>query len=334
MQLVSKLSTTVLLYVGAHEVIRDALSVGGLVAFNMLAQRVTAPVLRLSQVWQDFFQAKLSADRLGDIMNSPSERPEGFRALRPVSFRPDITFEQVDFRYVPDGAVILSGLSLHVTAGEVIGIVGTSGSGKSTIAKLMQGLHVPIAGSVRIGGYDIATLDLGWIRDHVGVVAQESFLFSGTIADNIANFDRSISFEDIAHSATLAGALDFISRLPDGFMTQIGERGTGLSGGQRQRIALARTLVRKPHILILDEATSALDYESEAAIQNNMAEIARGRTVVIIAHRLSTVRRCDRICVVERGQLVEHGTHNQLLADKGRYATLCRLQDNGMMVPA
>jgi subfamily B ATP-binding cassette protein HlyB/CyaB len=283
-------------------------------------------VLRLAQVWQDFHQARLSVDRLGDILNTaPEPKFNPARAALPA-IRGDVTFDHVLFRYRIDGPEILRDVSFSVSAGQVIGIVGPSGSGKSTVAKLIQRLYIPERGRVLVDGVDLAMVDTSWLRRQVGAVLQESVLFNQSIRDNIALPEPSMPMERVVEAAKLAGAHDFILELPEGYDTVVGERGASLSGGQRQRIAIARALVTNPRILIFDEATSALDYESERIIQDNMQRIAHGRTVFIVAHRLSTVRRSDRIITIDRGRLVEDGSHDELINKGGRYATLHRVQ--------
>jgi subfamily B ATP-binding cassette protein HlyB/CyaB len=292
----------------------------------MLAGRVSTPVLRLAQIWQDFHQARLSIARLGDILNTapePTFNPER-AALPPI--RGDVALEHVTFRYRVDGAEVLHDVSFNVPAGQVVGIVGPSGSGKSTLAKLVQRLYVPESGRVLIDGADLSMVDIAWLRRQIGVVLQENVLFNRSVRDNIALAEPAMSMERIIAAAELAGAHEFILELPEGYDTIIGERGSSLSGGQRQRIAIARALVSNPRILIFDEATSALDYESERVIQENMQRIAKGRTVFIIAHRLSTVRTTDRIMTIERGRLVEDGSHDELIRTGGRYASVYRLQ--------
>jgi ATP-binding cassette, subfamily B, bacterial HlyB/CyaB len=325
-QLVSKLVTAGVLFFGAKLVIEGSLSVGELVAFNMLAGRVSAPVLRLAQIWQDFHQARLSVARLGDILNTPAEPTfnPGRAALPAV--RGDIIFEHVTFRYRVDGPEVLHDVSLSVPAGQIVGIVGPSGSGKSTLAKLAQRLYVPESGRVLVDGVDLAMVDAAWLRRQLGVVLQENVLFNRSVRDNIALADPAMPIEQVIAAASLAGAHEFILMLPEGYDTIVGERGSSLSGGQKQRIAIARALVTNPRILIFDEATSALDYESERVIQQNMQEIAKGRTVFIIAHRLSTVRRTDRIITIDAGRVAEDGTHDDLINTGGRYASLHRLQ--------
>jgi len=325
-QLVSKIVTAATLYFGAQLVIGGALSVGELVAFNMLAGRVATPVLRLAQMWQDFHQARLSVARLGDILNTtpePSYSPT--RSALPA-IRGQITFEHVTFRYRVDGPEVLRDVSFDIPPGQIVGIVGSSGSGKSTLAKIVQRLYVPESGRVFVDGVDLSIVDIAWLRRQIGVVLQENVLFNRSVRDNIALADPTMPIERVMAAAELAGAHDFILELPESYDTIVGERGSTLSGGQRQRIAIARALVNDPRVLIFDEATSALDYESERVIQRSMEQIVRGRTVFVIAHRLSTVRRADRIITIERGRIVEDGTHEDLIRVGGRYATLHRLQ--------
>jgi ATP-binding cassette, subfamily B, bacterial HlyB/CyaB len=283
-------------------------------------------VLRLAQIWQDFHQARLSVARLGDILNTPAEPTfnPGRAALPAV--RGDITFEHVTFRYRVDGPEVLHDVSFNVPAGQIVGIVGPSGSGKSTLAKLAQRLYVPESGRVLVDGVDLAMVDAAWLRRQLGVVLQENVLFNRSVRDNIALADPAMPIEQVIAAAELAGAHEFILELPEGYDSVVGERGSSLSGGQKQRIAIARALVTNPRILIFDEATSALDYESERVIQQNMQEIAKGRTVFIIAHRLSTVRRTDRIITIDAGRVVEDGSHDDLIKTDGRYASLHRLQ--------
>src|SRR5882672_991029 len=325
-QLISKLVTAVTLYFGAYLVIEGNLTVGELVAFKMLAGRVAQPILRLAQIWQDFQQARVSVRRLGDILNAvpePTYKP-GRTALPAI--RGAITFDHVTFRYRLDRPEVLKDVTFQVPPGQVLGMVGPSGSGKSTLTKLVQRLYVPESGRLLIDGTDIGMVDVAWLRRQIGVVLQENVLFNRSIRDNIALGDPSWPMERIIVAAQLAGAHEFILELPEGYDTVVGERGASLSGGQRQRVAIARALIGDPRILILDEATSALDYESERIVQENMARIAQGRTVLVIAHRLSTVRRADRIITIERGRIVEDGTHDDLIRTGGRYATLHCLQ--------
>nr|WP_284502687.1 MULTISPECIES: type I secretion system permease/ATPase [unclassified Caballeronia] len=323
--LVSKLVTAGIMWFGALLVVDNKMSVGELVAFNMLAGQVSSPILRLAQLWNDFQQVGISMGRLGDILNARTEVAGNKTRLPRIAGA--IELDQVSFRYRPDAADVLRVVSLTVQPGEVIGIVGRSGSGKSTLTKLVQRLYVPDRGRVTIDGQDIAIIDTASLRQQIGVVLQENTLFSRSVRDNIALTDPSLAIEDIIAAAKLAGAHEFICELPEGYDTLVGEHGTGLSGGQRQRIAIARALIANPRILIFDEATSALDYESEKVIQDNMLQICAGRTVLIIAHRLSAVRDANRIVVLERGQIAECGSHDQLLRNpEGIYSHLYRLQ--------
>ena len=317
------------LFLGAGLVIANKMTVGELVAFNMLASQVSSPVLRLVQVWQDFHQVRISVERLGDILNTPVEtQAASAQASRP-RLEGSIEFERVTFRYGINTQPVLRDVSVSIPAGQVVGIVGPSGSGKSTIAKLAQRLYQPEAGRVLVDGVDTAVLDPSWLRRQIGVVLQENVLFNRSVRENIALADPALSMEKVIAAAKLAGAHDFICKMPQGYDTSIGERGVSLSGGQRQRVAIARALVGDPRILIFDEATSALDYESESIIQSNMRDIVTGRTVLIIAHRLSTVRSADRILTIENGVIVEDGTHEELVAGHGRYAALHKIQAVG-----
>ncbi|MCW2318233.1 subfamily B ATP-binding cassette protein HlyB/CyaB [Rhodoblastus acidophilus] len=324
---VNKIVTVAILFLGARQVISGELTVGELVAFNMLAGQVTQPVLRLSQLWQDFQQARVSVERLGDILNTPPEPSSGQASLPPI--RGAIQIRHVTFRYRLNTPAVLNDVSLDIAAGEVIGIVGASGSGKSSLVKLAQRLFVAESGQVLVDGIDLAQADPAWLRRQLGVVLQDNVLFNRSVRENISLANPAMSIEQIIAAARLAGAHDFILGLPEGYDTVVGERGATLSGGQRQRIAIARALANQPRILIFDEATSALDYESEAAIQENMADICRQRTVLIVAHRLSTVRAAHRIVVMDQGRIVEEGTHEQLVARGQRYAQLWRIQNEG-----
>jgi len=324
-QLVSKLNLAAILYFGARAVIDHQMTVGGLVAFNMFAQRVSGPVIRMAQLWQDFQQVRIAIARLGDVLNQPTEPGAGSRTALPA-ITGTVAFDHVRFRYGLEGPWTLDDVTLHIPAGTSLGIVGSSGSGKSTLTKLLQRLYVVQGGRITIDGVDIAQIDPAWLRRQIGVVLQENLLFNRSIRDNIALANPAMPLEQVVAAAQLSGAHEFIVRLPAGYDTQVEERGTNLSGGQRQRLAIARALVTGPRILILDEATSALDAESEEIIQANLKAMTQGRTVVIIAHRLSAVRQCDRIIALEQGRIVERGTHDELLRAGGRYADLYRRQ--------
>jgi subfamily B ATP-binding cassette protein HlyB/CyaB len=324
-QLISKLSLAAILYFGAREVIAGALTVGGLVAFNMLAQRVSGPVIRMAQLWQDFQQVRLSIERLGDILNTPVEPVARSRMALPA-IKGEVRFDQVRFRYGLEGPWTVDDVSFTMAPGSTLGIAGSSGSGKSTLAKLLQRLYAPASGRILIDGIDIAQVDPAWLRRQIGVVLQENLLFNCSIRQNIALSNPVMPLNQVMAAAKLSGAHEFILSMPHGYDTMIEERGVNLSGGQRQRIAIARSLITQPRILIFDEATSALDAESEEIIQTNLKAMARGRTVIIIAHRLSAIRQCDRIMTLEHGKVVEIGSHSELLARNGRYASLHRRQ--------
>jgi len=325
-QYVNKVTTAAVLFFGAKAVIDSDLTIGGLVAFYMIMNQATAPILRLSQLWQSFQQVQISVQRLGDILNSPPEA-QRLASANPPPMRGAIKISELSFRYRPDAADVLRNIDLDIPAGQVLGIIGHSGSGKSTLTKLVQRLYRPDRGQILIDGIDIGQVDSAWLRRQIGVVLQENVLFNRTIHDNIALANPGMPRGQVIAAARLAGADEFIAKLPLGYDTAIEERGANLSGGQRQRIAIARALATQPRILIFDEATSALDYESERMIQANMRRIVLGRTVIIVAHRLAAVRHCDRIIAIENGAIVEEGDHHSLLArSETLYARLWRLQ--------
>lgn len=328
-QFVQKIADLLILWIGARLVIGGNLTVGQLVAFRMLSGRVSGPVLRLVQMWQDFQQTSISVKRLGDIFNSKPEPSMNTSKMRLPAIKGDIRFEKVSFRYSPQNAEVIRNMSFGIRPNTVVGVVGRSGSGKSTISKLIQRLYVPESGKILIDGNDISTADPNWLRTQIGVVLQENFLFNATIRENIALHNPAASMEEIINVAKIAGAHDFILEMNEGYDTMVGEKGTGLSGGQKQRIAIARALLTNPRILIFDEATSALDYESESIIQKNLKEICKGRTVMIIAHRLSTLKDADLIMVVDKGQIAEYGPKEKLIDNKGLYYRLLMQQNAG-----
>jgi subfamily B ATP-binding cassette protein HlyB/CyaB len=343
--LIGKLVNAATLWYGAHLVMDNqsgaaaaagvaGLTVGQFVAFNMFAQRVAQPIMRMAQLWTDFQQTGISMARLGDILNTQTEVAAASAAQLPA-LQGRITLDQVSFRYRPEAPPVLQGLTLDIRPGEVIGIVGRSGSGKSTLTKLVQRLYHPEGGRILVDGIDISLIDAAQLRRQVGVVLQDNLLFNRSVRENIAIADPAAPLDAVVRAAQLAGAHGFIGELPEGYDTVVGEQGASLSGGQRQRIAIARALFANPRILIFDEATSALDYESEAIIQRNMAHIVQGRTVLIIAHRLSAVRQASRIIVMDKGRIVEMGKHGDLMQrPKGIYAHLWSMQDGSGHKPA
>ena len=331
-QFINKIVTVLILWIGASLVMSNEMSIGQLIAFNMIAGRISGPILKLVQLWQDFQQAGISIKRLGDILNTPAEPGHNPNRTTLPRIEGNVRFDNISFRYNPSAPLVLQQLSLDVNAGEIVGIVGRSGSGKSTLTKLVQRLYLPESGRVLIDGIDLAQMEPAWLRRQVGVVLQENRLFNGSVKDNIAFVDPSLPVEEVVRAAKLSGAHDFIVELPEGYDTQVGEQGASLSGGQRQRIAIARALITNPRILIFDEATSALDYESERVIQENMRAMCEGRTVFIIAHRLTTVRHADRIVVVEGGNIVENGPHDELIACKGYYSRLSDYQNTSIPI--
>lgn len=318
----------VLVY-GAKLVIDGRLSIGQLVAFRMLAGRVSGPVLRLVQLWQEYQQASLSVKRIGDIFNSPMELKNDNVIHRLPELKGRIKFDNVRFRYRVDGSDVLHNISFEIKENKIYGLVGRSGSGKSTISKLIQRLYIAQSGRITIDGMDIALLPPQLLRRQIGVVLQENFMFNGTVAENISIHCPNTPIEQIIETAKVAGAHDFIMELDEGYNTVIGEKGVSLSGGQKQRIAIARAIINNPRILIFDEATSALDYESESIIQKNLKDICKGRTVLIIAHRLSTLSLADEIMVIDKGELKESGSHADLMKQEGLYAYLYNKQQRG-----
>jgi ATP-binding cassette subfamily B protein len=320
-----KLTGVSIIGFGALAVFNGNMTVGALIAFNMLASRVSGPLVQIVTMVHEYQEVALSVRMLGQVMNEPAERTE-----RSVGLRPEIDgaieFENVSFRYHPDGGMALSDVSFSVPAGSIFGVVGRSGSGKTTVTRLIQGLYPVQQGLVRIGGQDIRELDLAHLRKCVGVVLQDNFLFRGTVRDNIAAARPDSSFDRIVSAARLAGAEEFIEQLPRGYDTLIEENAENLSGGQRQRLSIARALVADPRILILDEATSALDPESEAIVRQSIRGIAEGRTVIIVSHRLSTLADAHAILVIDRGKLVDVGPHGQLLNSCMTYRQLWNQQ--------
>jgi ATP-binding cassette subfamily B protein len=325
------LSTTLLLWYGAHLVMAGELSVGQLMAFNVLVGSVTRPLLGMLDLWDDFQEVNIALERLSDVFDAKPEEDLAKKALinlPPV--RGHIKLENITFRYPtrPDRNA-LQNINLEIYPGQTVALIGRSGAGKSTFASLLLRMHEANEGRVFIDGYDLRQVSITSLRSQIGVVPQEVFLFSGTIRENIAFGDPDAPLEEVVGAAMLAGAHEFISELPLGYETVIGERGQSLSGGQKQRVAIARALFKRPRILIFDEATSALDTESERAIQQNLDNILKDRTTLIIAHRLSTVRNADLIVVMDRGAIVEMGNHYSLMEQHGLYHYLNSQQLEG-----
>lgn len=316
---IQKLSDLLILWLGAKLVIESQISVGQLIAFRMLSGRVSGPILRIVQLWQEFQQVRLSIKRLGDIFKVKPEPSLDLSKLQLPPITGKIEFHGVTFRYKSNMPEVLRDLTFEISSGKTVGIVGRSGSGKSTLSKLVQRLYAPENGKITIDGVDITLADPAWLRRQIGIVLQESFLFNGSIKENISINYPSATMDEIIEVAKIAGAHEFILEFPEAYDTMVGEKGSGLSGGQKQRIAIARSLITNPRILIFDEATSALDYESEKIIQENLSKICHGRTVLIIAHRLSTLRDADYIMALDRGKIMEYDTHENLMEKKGLY---------------
>ena len=325
----NKLSGLALLWVGAYLVIDGELSVGGLIAFRIIAGNVTGSLLRFVSVWQSFQEVGMSIERLRDVLDTEAEVDEEDRNnidMPPING--SVKFEEISFRFTQSGPLQLANVNLEFPAGYFVGIVGLSGSGKSTLMKLLQRLYPPLSGRIFIDGYDIQKVELYSLRRQVGVVLQDTLLFNGTVQENIALTNPDATTDEIVRAAKIAVAHDFIMNLPSGYNTMVGERGASLSGGQRQRIAIARTVLQNPKLLILDEATSALDYSSERQVCENLAEAFADTTVFFITHRLTTVKNASTIIMMDQGSVVEQGTHDQLMAVKGRYFCLYQQQES------
>jgi HlyB family type I secretion system ABC transporter len=321
----TSLSALLILWFGAQLVIKQQLTIGQLVAFQMLSGRVTGPLLRLIQLWQTLQEVLLAVDRIGDILNvSPEAEPGTGLMLPPL--RGQVTFDQIFFRYNEEQEPILRGVSFNSEPGMFVGIVGRSGSGKSTLSKLIQRLYQPESGRILIDGFDIKSADLASLRPQIAVVLQEDFLFNGSVLENITLGNPDVSAEQVVEAARMAVAHDFICDLPHGYETNVGERGTSLSGGQRQRITLARLFLSDAPILILDEATSHLDAETEQQVLENLKRISKDRTMFLIAHRFAPLKHADLILTMEKGVIVERGTHDGLLNQKGLYWSLYQRQ--------
>ena len=327
-QFLSQLSGLITLWVGAFLVIKGELTIGQLIAFRIISGYVVGPLINLATSWQTFQGVALSIERLSDVVDAQAEGSDNEidqLPLPPVAG--EVTFQSVDFRFGDATPLVVKNVSFHVPAGAFIGIVGRSGSGKSTIMKLLPRLYEPAKGRILIDGYDLAKLQLGSVRRQIGIVPQDSLLFDGSVRDNIALTSPDATSAEVEAAARVACAHDFIMELPQGYASSVGERGSGLSGGQRQRIAIARAVLQRPNLLILDEATSALDYLTERQVCLNLKRAFEGSTVFFITHRLSTTRSADRILMMDSGSLVEEGTHHELIQQQGRYFALYSQQE-------
>jgi subfamily B ATP-binding cassette protein MsbA len=330
--------TLIVIKIGAPWAVAGAISIGGLVAFVSYLDKLYSPVKKLSKTNLSIQKILAAGDRVFEVMDVPQELTNEVRQKRPtalsilpllarkrVSVRGDISFENVSFGYIPEN-LVLRDFSLQVKAGEIVALVGASGGGKTTIVNLLLRFYTPTSGRILVDGVPLDRLPLGELRRQIGVVSQETYLFSGTGRENIAYANPTATDEEVVGAARAAHAHDFLSSSPNGYLTEVGERGVQLSGGQRQRIAIARALLHNPRIMIFDEATSHLDSESEHLIQEALERISEGRTVFIVAHRLSTIRRADRIVVIEQGEMIEVGRHDELLARDGVYHRMYSLQ--------
>ena len=319
----NQLSSLLIIWVGVYQVINSELSLGQLIAFRIIAGYITGPILRLSSLWQGFQQAGISMERLAEIVDQvPEVDQEDINQIILPPIQGQVSFERLLFRFNQRGPYQIDGVNLQVPASSFIGVIGQSGSGKSTLMKLLLRLYELEQGRILIDGYDIAKVNLGSMRQQIGIVPQDCLLFRGTVRENIATNNPDASTEAIISVARVAAAHDFIMELPDGYNTYVGERGSGLSGGQRQRIAIARILLQNPNLLVLDEATSALDYNTEATVCRNLQNALRGKTVFFITHRLRAVRHADQIVLMHQGRISEIGTHTELISRSGHYAAL------------
>ncbi|MCQ2379391.1 MAG: peptidase domain-containing ABC transporter [Victivallaceae bacterium] len=315
-QILEMMMSIFVIWIGAHLVFDHVISIGVLIAFQMLANRVTGPLVKMVGLIHEYQQIALSVRMLGVVMNNPVE-PAGGGVRNQLRGR--IDYENVSFQYRPDLPMALKSLSLSIKEGETIGLVGRSGSGKTTITKLLQGLYPVTQGIIKIDGIDMREIDKAHLRRSIGVVLQDNYFFSGTVRQNICLTKQNATLEEIIYASKLAGADEFVAKMPRGYDTVLEENASNLSGGQRQRLAIARALLTNPPILIFDEATSALDPESESVIQQNLKAIARGRTVIIVSHRLSIVSHSDHIIVINAGEISDSGTHKELLSRPGIY---------------
>ena len=327
-QILQKISQLLVLWVGSTLVLSGNLTLGQLIAFRIISSYVTQPLLRLSTIWQNIQQLKVSFERLGDVIDTPQESDVLDKTKIPLpTVKGGVEFENVDFSFSSsNNNQILNNVSLKIRQGQFVGIVGESGSGKSTLMKLLSRLYSPTSGFVRIDDFDIEKVELYSLRKQIGIVPQEPILFSGSVKENISLTNSEANDQDIVNAAKLAEAHEFIMSLSGGYSTSVGERGSSLSGGQRQRIAIARTLLNNPNLLVLDEATSALDYNTENKVCNNLIKNLSDKTVFFITHRLSSIVNADVIIMMHKGKIDEVGTHDELLKLKGRYYALISKQ--------
>lgn len=326
------LSGVLVIFVGAVLVIDGKLSLGQLIAFRIISGYVTAPIMRLSTLWQSVQELSVSVQRLADVVESRSE-PQAQKsrfALPPVKGK--IEFINLSFKYPETNDLVIKRLNHTISAGSFVGVVGSSGSGKSTLMKLLPLIYTPSGGSILVDGYDILKVDLDSLRSQIGIVPQEPLLFAGSVWDNLTVGSPGASQESVEEAVRAAEAYEFIMQMPDGFESEVGERGGRLSGGQRQRLSIARALLSNPSLLILDEATSALDYRTEAAVCRNLFRMLRGRTVLFVTHRLATIRHADEILMMDRGLIAENGSYDELIAKGCLFAALsgCQNKDQGI----
>ncbi|KGG21887.1 peptidase domain-containing ABC transporter [Prochlorococcus marinus] len=327
-QVLQKMSQLLVLWIGASLVLEGKLTLGQLIAFRIISSYVTQPLLRLSNIWQDIQELRVSFERLGDVIDTPQESNEKDKQNIPLpKIEGLIKFDKVNFSFANQSQNTLNEISLNVEPGKFIGVVGQSGSGKSTLMKLLSRLYEPKSGKILIDGYDISKVEIYSLRRQIGIVPQEPLLFSGSISENIALTDTDSSSDEIVKAARLADAHEFIMSLPNGYSSDVGERGSSLSGGQRQRIALARTLLSNPKLLILDEATSALDYETERRVCDNLLDNINNKTIFFVTHRINTIRRAEKIILMHQGRIDESGTHEELMNKRGRYYALYQQQE-------
>ena len=327
-QVLQKLSQLLVLWVGAAMVLNGELTLGQLIAFRIISGYVTQPLLRLSSIWQNLQELRVSFERLADVVDTPQESNQDDQNKIPLPpIEGAVRFDNVSFRFASGKPEVLKQIDLDIPAGTFVGVVGQSGSGKSSLMKLLPRLYEPQKGRILIDNYDINKVELYSLRRQIGIVPQDPLLFSGSVSDNIALTDPDASSDSIVQAATIACAHDFVMELAEGYSTNVGERGSALSGGQRQRLAIARTLLSNPKLLVMDEATSALDYDTERRVCNNLRTCLQGCTVFFITHRLSTIRQADRIVMMHQGAVVEQGTHDELMALRGRYYALYRQQE-------